>query len=254
MSDRAEQSQSLLEAMRRGEVEEGRMTLRARIDMSSPNLNLRDPVIYRIKRVAHHRTGTDWSIYPSYDFAHGQEDAIEGVTHSICTLEFEDHRPLYDWFVENLPVPHRPRQYEFARLNVNYLVTSKRKLKQLVDQGYVADWDDPRMPTLSGTASSAASARRPYWISVSVLALPNRTAWLISACSNFVSAMTWTNTRHARCVCCRPLKLTLSNYPEQSQETLAAANHPNRPEPWRARAAVLGQIYIDRDDFRVEGE
>lgn len=247
----AEQSQSLLEAMRRGEVEEGRMTLRARIDMSSPNLNLRDPVIYRIKRVAHHRTGTDWSIYPSYDFAHGQEDAIEGVTHSICTLEFEDHRPLYDWFVENLPVPHQPRQYEFARLNVNYLVTSKRKLKQLVDQGYVADWDDPRMPTLSGLRRRGV---RPE----AILDFCERTGVTKSDSVVDFSLLEFCirddldkHAPRAMCVL-RPLKLTLSNYPEQSQETLAAANHPNRPELGERALPFSGQIYIDRDDFRVE--
>ena len=133
------------------------MTLRARIDMGSPNLNLRDPVLYRVKHAHHHRTGNAWHIYPSYDFAHGQEDAIEHVTHSICTLEFEDHRPLYEWFIANLPVPSRPRQYEFARMNLSYTVTSKRKLRQLVEEGHVQGWDDPRMPTISGLRSGRAS-------------------------------------------------------------------------------------------------
>ena len=141
---------ALFEKMRAGEVAEGRMALRAKIDMAAANINMRDPILYRVKHAAHHRTGSQWCIYPSYDFAHGQEDAIEGVTHSICTLEFADHRPLYDWFIENLPVPARPRQYEFGRLNLNYTVTSKRKLKQLVDDGHVDGWDDPRMPTLAG--------------------------------------------------------------------------------------------------------
>src|SRR5690606_6358554 len=141
---------ALFEKMRAGEFEEGACSLRAKIDMASPNMNMRDPVIYRIKKVSHHQTGDKWCIYPSYDFAHGQSDAIEGITHSICTLEFEDHRPLYEWFIQNLPVPAVPRQYEFARLNINYTVTSKRKLKQLVDEKHVDGWDDPRMPTISG--------------------------------------------------------------------------------------------------------
>src|SRR5690606_28595231 len=146
----AAESLALLERMRQGEIPEGRMTLRARIDIGAANINLRGPVLYRIKRIPHHRTGDAWNIYPSYDVAHGQGDAIEGVTHSICTLEFEDHRPLYDWFLDNLPVPARPRQYEFGRLNLDYTITSKRKLKQLVDEDHVDGWDDPRMPTLSG--------------------------------------------------------------------------------------------------------
>lgn len=145
-----DESLALFQKMREGSVPEGAMTLRAKIDMAAPNMNMRDPVLYRIRKVAHHRTGDAWPIYPSYDFAHGQGDAIEGITHSICTLEFEDHRPLYDWLIENLPVPSRPRQYEFGRLNLNYTITSKRKLKQLVDEGYVDGWDDPRMPTVSG--------------------------------------------------------------------------------------------------------
>ncbi|MEM8662066.1 MAG: glutamine--tRNA ligase, partial [Pseudomonadota bacterium] len=140
----------LLEQMKAGAFDEGARVLRAKIDMASPNMNMRDPILYRIRKVEHHQTGSDWVIYPTYDFAHGQEDAIEGVTHSVCTLEFEDHRPLYDWFLEHLPVEKRPRQYEFGRLNPSYTVTSKRKLKQLVDDSVVSGWDDPRMPTISG--------------------------------------------------------------------------------------------------------
>ena len=154
----AAESLSLVEEMRLGLVSEGAMTLRAKIDMASPNINMRDPVLYRIKKMAHQRTGVKWNIYPSYDFAHGQEDAIEGVTHSVCTLEFAANRPLYDWFTANLPLPSVPRQYEFGRLNLNYTVTSKRKLKQLVDQNYVEGWDDPRMPTISGLRRRGVSA------------------------------------------------------------------------------------------------
>jgi len=144
--------------MRQGEYDEGVCVLRAKIDMSSPNINMRDPIMYRIRKQHHHQTGDEWCIYPNYDFAHGQEDAIEGVTHSICTLEFADHRPLYEWFTEHLPVPSRPKQYEFGRLNLNYTVTSKRKLKQLVDEGYVDGWDDPRMPTIAGLRRRGVSA------------------------------------------------------------------------------------------------
>ena len=144
------ENHALFAAMKAGKFADGSRVLRARIDMASPNINLRDPTLYRIRRVEHHQTGDEWVIYPTYDYAHGQEDAIEGISHSICTLEFEDHRPLYDWFIDNLPVPSRPRQYEFARLNVNYTVTSKRKLKLLVDSGVVSGWDDPRMPTIAG--------------------------------------------------------------------------------------------------------
>jgi glutaminyl-tRNA synthetase len=140
----------LLRRMRAGEFADGERVLRAKIDMAHPNMNMRDPILYRIRRAHHHQTGDAWPIYPTYDFAHGQEDAIEGITHSICTLEFEDHRPLYDWFIDNLPVQSRPRQYEFGRLNTSYTVTSKRKLKQLVDDGIVTGWDDPRMPTIAG--------------------------------------------------------------------------------------------------------
>src|SRR5690606_26101951 len=140
----------LFEQMRLGKLAEGSCSLRAKIDMAAPNMNLRDPIIYRIKKAHHHQTGDKWCIYPSYDFAHGQSDAIEGITHSICTLEFEDHRPLYDWFIENLPVPAKPRQYEFARLNISYTILSKRVLTRLVQDGHVSGWDDPRMPTLAG--------------------------------------------------------------------------------------------------------
>ncbi|HMW50131.1 MAG TPA: glutamine--tRNA ligase, partial [Cellvibrionaceae bacterium] len=140
---------ALFEQMRAGEFNEGESVLRAKIDMAHGNINMRDPILYRIRKQAHHQTGDKWCIYPTYDFAHGQEDAIEGVTHSICTLEFADHKPLYDWFIEHLPVPHKPVQYEFGRLNLNYTVTSKRKLKQLVDDGLVDGWDDPRMPTIA---------------------------------------------------------------------------------------------------------
>mgnify|MGYP000963325711 FL=1 len=149
---------ALFGQMKAGAFADGECVLRAKIDMTSPNMNLRDPILYRIRRAHHHQTGDKWCIYPIYDFTHGQSDAIEGITHSICTLEFEDHKPLYDWFIDNLPVPSRPRQYEFARLNLNYTITSKRKLKQLVDEGFVSGWDDPRMPTISGLRRRGVTA------------------------------------------------------------------------------------------------
>ncbi|MEC9255948.1 MAG: glutamine--tRNA ligase, partial [Pseudomonadota bacterium] len=145
-----EENLDLFARMKAGEFDTGAKVLRAKIDMASPNMNMRDPIIYRIRKITHHQTGDKWCIYPTYDFTHGQSDAIEGITHSVCTLEFEDHRPLYEWFIENLPVPAQPKQYEFGRLNLDYTVTSKRKLKFLVDEGVVAGWDDPRMPTISG--------------------------------------------------------------------------------------------------------
>jgi len=248
-----EESLQLLEAMRRGEVAEGRMTLRARIDMASPNLNLRDPVLYRVKHASHHRTGDRWCIYPSYDFAHGQEDAIEHVSHSICTLEFEDHRPLYDWFIENLPVPSRPRQYEFGRLNLSYTVTSKRKLRQLVEERHVEGWDDPRMPTISGLRRRGV---RPEAIRDFV----ERTG--VSRSDGVVDLGMLEfcirddldkNAPRAMCVL-RPLKLKIVNYPPEREELLNAPAHPARAELGHRVLPFCGELFIDREDFRVEAE
>jgi len=248
-----EESLQLLEAMRRGEVAEGRMTLRARIDMASPNLNLRDPVLYRVKHASHHRTGDRWCIYPSYDFAHGQEDAIEHVSHSICTLEFEDHRPLYDWFIENLPVPSRPRQYEFGRLNLSYTVTSKRKLRQLVEERHVEGWDDPRMPTISGLRRRGV---RPEAIRDFV----ERTG--VSRSDGVVDLGMLEfcirddldkNAPRAMCVL-RPLKLKIVNYPREREELLNAPAHPARAELGHRVLPFCGELFIDREDFRVEAE
>jgi glutaminyl-tRNA synthetase len=247
----AQESLELLERMRAGEIEEGRMTLRARIDMASPNLNLRDPVLYRVKRAHHHRTGDAWCIYPSYDFAHGQEDAIEHVTHSICTLEFEDHRPLYDWFIENLPVPSRPRQYEFARLNLSYTVTSKRKLKQLVEEGHVHGWDDPRMPTISGLRRRGV---RPQAIRDFV----ERTGVSRSDGVVDLGMLEYCirddldkNAARAMCVL-RPLKVTLTNYPEGHREELAVPAHPQRQDLGQRILPFSRELWIDREDFRLE--
>ncbi|RLA51412.1 MAG: glutamine--tRNA ligase [Gammaproteobacteria bacterium] len=242
------ESLTLLEQMRAGEVAEGSMVLRAKIDMAAPNMNMRDPVLYRIKHVSHHRTGDNWNIYPSYDFAHGQEDAIEGVTHSICTLEFADHRPLYEWFIENLPVPSKPRQYEFGRLNLNYTVTSKRKLKQLVDQGYVDGWDDPRMPTLSGLRRRGvpSTAVRAFCDSLAVA----KTDGIVDMAQldHFIRQDLNEHTTRAMCVL-KPLKVTLSNWPDAEEVLLATPNHPNRTDLGE-RELPFGQVlYIDCADF-----
>ena len=247
----AAESLALLERMRVGEIDEGRMTLRARIDMAAPNLNLRDPVLYRVKHSRHHRTGDAWHIYPSYDFAHGQEDAIEGVSHSICTLEFEDHRPLYDWFIEHLPVPARPRQYEFARLNLSYTVTSKRKLKQLVEEGHVEGWDDPRMPTISGL-------RRRGLTPASLRDFVERTGVSRSESVVDLGMLEFCirddldkQAPRAMCVL-RPLKLTIRNFPVGGGEALQAPRHPSR-EDLGTRVLPFGRaLWIDREDFRVE--
>ncbi|GMU46265.1 MAG: glutamine--tRNA ligase [Porticoccaceae bacterium] len=242
---------ALFAAMRAGEVEEGRMVLRARIDMAAPNINLRDPVLYRVKRMAHHRSGASWNIYPSYDYAHGQEDAIEGVTHSICTLEFADHRPLYDWFIANLPVPSQPRQYEFGRLNLNYTVTSKRKLKQLVADGHVDGWDDPRLPTLAGLRRRGVTpaAIRAFCDSLAVA----RTDGIVDMAQfeHFIRADLNDNAPRALCVL-HPLRVTLTNWPAGKVEHLELANHPQRPELGARRVPFGGALYIDRDDFSTD--
>lgn len=246
-----EENLELFEKMRAGEFPEGHCSLRAKIDMAAPNINLRDPVLYRIKYVKHHNTGDNWCIYPSYDFAHGQGDAIEGVTHSICTLEFEDHRPLYEWFIENLPVPSKPRQYEFARLNLNYTVTSKRKLLQLVTEGHVDGWDDPRMPTISGM-------RRRGYTPASLRNFCERIGVTRSDSVVDVSVLEFCvrddldkNAPRAMCVL-RPLKVTLTNYDEDKTETLVAPGHPNRDDLPSRELIFSKTIYIDREDFREE--
>ena len=245
------ESLSLLNQMRQGDIEEGRMVLRAKIDMTSPNMNMRDPVLYRVKHMAHHRTGDSWHIYPSYDFAHGQEDAIEGVSHSICTLEFADHRPLYEWFIENLPVPSLPRQFEFGRLNLNYTVTSKRKLKQLVDEQHVDGWDDPRLPTLSGLRRRGVSpaAVRAFCDSLAVAKTDGTVD--MAQFDHFIRQDLNENAPRAMCVL-NPVKLTLTNWPEGEQIELIAANHPNR-EDMGERSLSFGQtLYIDRADFNED--
>ncbi|MDG1311050.1 MAG: glutamine--tRNA ligase/YqeY domain fusion protein [Porticoccaceae bacterium] len=242
----ATESLALLEQMKVGEIDEGTMTLRAKIDMASPNINMRDPVMYRIKKISHQRTADKWNIYPSYDFAHGQEDAIEAVSHSICTLEFAANRPLYEWFVANLPLPSRPRQYEFGRLNLNYTITSKRKLKQLVDEGHVAGWDDPRMPTISGLRRRGVSAQsiRDFCDSLAVA----KTDGVVDMAQfeHFIRDDLNNNGRRAMCVL-NPLLVTLSNC-EQDEE-FTVPGHPSRDDLGERKLPFGAQIYIDRNDF-----
>ncbi len=241
----------LFRRMRAGEFPDGAKVLRARIDMASPNMNLRDPVMYRIIHAPHPHAGDKWRIYPMYDYAHGQSDAIEGITHSICTLEFEDHRPLYEWFLDNLPVPGRPRQYEFARLNLTYTVMSKRKLLQLVQDGDVAGWDDPRMPTLMGLRRRGYTpeAIRSFCERIGV---GRSDSWiemgLLEEC-----VREDLNERAPRAMAVlRPLKLVIENYPENGEEVFEAANHPQKPEMGSRPIHFCREVWIERDDFMEE--
>jgi glutaminyl-tRNA synthetase len=244
-----EENLDLFRRMRAGEFPNGTRVLRAKIDMASGNMNLRDPVLYRILHAPHPRTGDAWSIYPTYDFAHGQSDAIEHITHSVCTLEFEDHRPLYDWLIEHLPVPSRPRQYEFARLNVTYTILSKRHLTKLVTDGYVTGWDDPRMPTIAGIRRRGvpASALREFVSRVGVAR-----AYSTVDVAMFESAIRDTLNPSAprRMAVLRPLKLIIDNYPEDRTETLEARNHPDNPEAGSRPVTFGREIYVEQDDFQ----
>ncbi|MBV8566223.1 MAG: glutamine--tRNA ligase/YqeY domain fusion protein [Methylobacteriaceae bacterium] len=237
----------LLRRMRAGEFPNGARVLRAKIDMASGNINLRDPVLYRILHAAHPRTGKAWCIYPSYDFAHGQSDAIEGVTHSLCTLEFEDHRPLYDWLLEHLPVPSRPRQYEFARLNLTYTVLSKRALTEFVRQGHVTGWNDPRMPTLAGLRRRGVppEAIREFVRRIGV-AKANSTVDV----GMFEHAVrdTLNRTAERRMAVLRPLKVVIENYPQTSEE-IDAVNNPEDAVAGTRKVAFGRELFIERDDF-----
>ena len=247
----AAENLDLLGRMKAGEFAEGEKVLRAKIDMGSPNMNMRDPILYRIRKVVHHQTGSDWVIYPTYDFAHGQEDAIEGVTHSICTLEFADHRPLYEWFIGNLSVPSTPRQYEFGRLSLSYTVTSKRKLKQLVDDGVVNGWDDPRMPTIAGMRRRGytAAAIRHFCDMIGVTRKDGvvEVAMLEHAIRDDLNA----NAPRAMCVL-KPLKVVLTNYPQDQTEEIIVSSHPSRDDLWERSLPFGREIYIDAEDFREE--
>jgi glutaminyl-tRNA synthetase len=240
----------LFERMKAGEFPDGARTLRAKIDMASPNLNLRDPVMYRILHAAHHRTGERWCIYPTYDFAHGQSDSIEGITHSICTLEFEDHRPLYDWFLDQLDI-HHPQQIEFARLNLSHTVLSKRKLLQLVQQNHVSGWDDPRMPTLAGIRRRGytAEAIRNFCERIGV-AKRNSTVDIAMLEHCLREDL---NKRAARVMAVlRPIKVVIENYPAGQVEHLEAINNPEDPSSGTRLVPFSEVIYIEQDDFREE--
>ncbi|RRC96740.1 glutamine--tRNA ligase/YqeY domain fusion protein [Amphritea balenae] len=246
----AEDNLDLLERMKTGEFDEGSKVLRAKIDMASPNMNLRDPILYRIRKESHHQTGDKWCIYPNYDFAHGQEDAIEGVTHSVCTLEFADHRPLYEWFIEHLPVPSKPRQYEFGRLNINYTVTSKRKLKQLVDEGHVSGWNDPRMPTISGMRRRGYSARavRNFCDSLAVA----KTDGIVDMAQFEFFIREDLNDNAARAMSVlNPLKLIITNFPEGEVERLTAPVHPQKDMGTR-ELPFTRELYMDRGDYNED--
>jgi glutaminyl-tRNA synthetase len=244
------ESLDLFRRMREGEFEDGRMCLRAKIDMASPNINMRDPVIYRIKHQHHHRTGDKWCIYPMYDFTHCISDAIEGITHSLCTLEFEDHRPLYDWVLDNISIDCHPQQIEFSRLNLEHTVTSKRKLNQLVTEGHVDGWDDPRMPTISGMRRRGftAAAIRDMCERVGVTKKVNTTE--MGVLENCVREDLDKNARRVMAVL-NPLKIVITNYPEDKVEELAAPNHPQKDMGSRT-LFMTREVYIDRDDFREQ--
>ena len=238
----------LFQRMRAGEFPDGSRTLRAKIDMASPNINMRDPVMYRVLRAAHHRTGDEWCIYPTYDFAHGQSDSIEGITHSICTLEFEDHRPLYDWFLDQLGI-HHPQQIEFARLNLTYTVLSKRKLLELVRQKIVSGWDDPRMPTLAGIRRRGYTpeAIRTFCERIGV-AKRNSTVDIAMLEHCLREDL---NRRASRVMAVlRPLKVVLENYPEGEVEELEAVNNPEDPAMGTRKVPFSRVLYIEQDDFR----
>ncbi len=243
-----EENLDLFARMRAGEFADGSRVLRARIDMSSGNINLRDPVLYRILRAEHPRTGTAWCIYPTYDFAHGQSDAIEGITHSICTLEFADHRPLYDWCLENLPVPSRPRQFEFARLNLTYTVMSKRHLLRLVKDGHVRGWDDPRMPTLSGMRRRGfpAEALRQFVRETGAAKADsvNEVEMLEHSVRDVLNKKAL-----RRFAVLDPLKVVLENYPEGQTEEMEVANNPEDPNAGARRVPFGRELWIERDDF-----
>ena len=243
-----EENLDLFRRMKAGEFKAGERVLRAKIDMASGNINMRDPVIYRILHSSHPRTGDAWCIYPNYDFVHGQSDAIEHITHSICTLEFADHRPLYDWFIENLPVPAKPRQYEFSRLNISHTVLSKRRLIQLVEDGHVTGWDDPRMPTISGLKRRGypPSALRDFARRVGVTKSDNL---IEMALLEYCVRETLNKTAERRLAVLRPLKVVIENYPEGQTETLDAINNPEDPDAGKRQIPFSRELYIERDDF-----
>ena len=239
---------SLFEQMRNGEFREGECLLRAKIDMASPNMNMRDPAIYRIRKVTHHRTGDAWFIYPMYDYTHCISDALEGITHSLCTLEFEDHRPLYDWFLDQLPVSHHPRQIEFARLNLNYTVTSKRKLNELVQKQYVGGWDDPRMPTIVGMRRRGYTPESIRDFCERIGITKSDTTIDAGVLENCVREHLNKTTRRVLAVI-RPLKIVIENYPKNETEWLDAPYHPNDESMGSRQLPFSKVIYIEQGDF-----
>lgn len=243
----AEENLDLFERMKNGEFPDGSRVLRAKIDMASPNINLRDPVMYRILHTEHPRTGDAWCVYPMYDWAHGQSDSIEGITHSICTLEFEDHRPLYEWFIEQLGI-YAPQQIEFARGNLSYTVLSKRKLNRLVKEGYVDGWNDPRMPTIRGLRRRGytAAAIRTFWEAVGVSKVNSVVDWAML--EHFIRDDLNQSTPRAMAVL-NPLKVVIENYPEDAEEEFELPNHPQRPEMGSRVAPFSREIYIEQTDF-----
>jgi glutaminyl-tRNA synthetase len=243
-----EENLDLFRRMKAGEFPNGARVLRARIDMASGNINLRDPVLYRILHATHPRTGDEWSIYPSYDYAHGQSDAIEGVTHSICTLEFEDHRPLYEWLLEKLPVPSRPHQYEFARLNLTYTLLSKRVLTELVRGGHVAGWDDPRMPTIAGLKRRGVppAAIRDF---IKRIGVAKANSVVDVGMLEFSIREVLNRTALRRMAVLRPLRIVIENYPEGESEQLDAVNHPDDPAAGTREIKFGRELFIERDDF-----
>lgn len=243
-----EENLDLFERMKAGEFVEGSHILRAKIDMASPNMNMRDPAIYRIKKTIHHRTGDTWCIYPMYDYTHCISDALEGITHSLCTLEFEDHRPLYDWFLDQLPVPCHPQQIEFARLNLNYTVTSKRKLNELVTGNYVSGWDDPRMPTIIGMRRRGYTPEALRDFCERIGLTKSDTMIDMSVLENCVREDLDKRTRRVMAVL-NPLKVVIENYPEEQFEQLNAPYHPNDSTMGSREIPFSKVIYIEHDDF-----
>ena len=243
-----EENLDLFRRMRAGEFPNGARVLRAKIDMASGNINLRDPVLYRILHATHPRTGTTWKIYPSYDYAHGQSDAIEGITHSICTLEFEDHRPLYEWLLNNLPVPSHPRQYEFARLNLTYTVLSKRVLTTLVRDRHVSGWDDPRMPTIAGLKRRGVppDALRDF---VKRIGVAKANSVVDANMLDFSIREILNRTAQRRMAVLRPLKVVIENYPEGQTEEVDAVNHPDDASAGTRKVPFGRELYIEQDDF-----
>jgi glutaminyl-tRNA synthetase len=246
-----EENLDLLQRMRDGEFPDGAHVLRAKIDMHSPNINMRDPTLYRIRHIAHQNAGDKWHIYPMYDFAHGLSDAFEGITHSLCTLEFEDHRPLYDWFLDQLKPTHRPQQIEFSRLNLAYTLTSKRKLHALVEEGVVSGWDDPRLATLAGMRRRGypPAALRDFIKRIGVTKKENMIE--MGVLENSVRENLDTACERRMAVM-RPLKIVLTNYPEDQTEAMTALNHPNNPDLGTRELPFAREIYIEQDDFMEE--